>query len=71
MTWRSVKDDPPPKTGEYVMFGHSKPWASTGNHVLGFWHDGQNVPGWMATPDYGVILEANWPYWQPLPTEPH
>lgn len=59
-----------PKDGRQILFGHRLPWASSGNVTIGFWHVGQNIPGWMATPDYGVILEEVWPYWQWLPEEP-
>lgn len=69
--WRSVKTDPPPRDGSYVMFGVApERWDDASCPCeFGFWHVGQNIPGWANS--YGMtIIEDYWPLWQPLPNRP-
>lgn len=59
-----------PRDGTEVFFHRSPPYSATGNIVIGFWHDGQNTPGWVAQGNCGVILPQHWPYWRPLMAPP-
>jgi hypothetical protein len=66
--WQHIETAP--KDGSDILFGRALPWRSpTGNVCVGFWHVGQNEPGWQAQ-DGGRLLPEHWPYWQPLPAEP-
>lgn len=68
--WRPIATAP--KDGSYILFGRKRDdweWSSA-PVCVGFWHDGQDTPGWRAAVSEFVILEEHWPYWQHLPAPP-
>lgn len=68
MTWRSIKDDPPPKDGTEFQG-----WVDYGNGERGWhpwmrWHEGR-FESWD---DYfdEWMCDLNPTHWQPLPEPP-
>lgn len=55
-----------PQDGREIMFKRKPPFAASGNIIIGFWHIGQNIPGWKGH-NGGTIIEEVWTHWRDLP----
>lgn len=59
--WQPIETAP--KDGRTILFRRAPPFSTGINLTFGFWHDGQNVPGWEATAGIGKIVPEHWPEW--------
>ena len=56
-----------PNDGREVMFRRKPPFSASGNILIGFWHDGQDKPGWVQQ-GTGLKIDLNvWTHWQDMP----
>lgn len=65
--WRPT--DTAPRDGTLILFSRDPPYSAS-DICIGFWHFGQNVPGFVGSDGFGVILPSVWKWWQPLPNFP-
>jgi hypothetical protein len=64
--WQDVSTAP--KDGSEIYFLRKPPYGGTGNICIGFWHDGQNEPCFVAD-GTGHRIDLNvWSRWKPVET---
>lgn len=63
--FRHIKDDLPPTDGSYILFARKD---DDQNHpIVGFWHDGQNIPSFVAS-GTGLLIDTTiYCFWMPTP----
>lgn len=62
--WQPIETAP--RDGTELFFLRLPPYSATGNITIGFWHDGQNVPGFQSNLG-GVIDTRIWNRWMLVP----